>query len=223
MKNLVKLLFCTTLILTACQAQLIENKSEDASENSTLTSSSKDNVTIEPEFMISSEGIGKAKLGMTLGELKQISDRETEFKLESPFMVDINAISVSKLGEVQYYILYLAGTTSHPDSITPTDKDSITHLMTKNPNYQTLAGVKVGTTIKQAEAIYGNAVLSYHTANESREYVTFSAHSADSKLKFRPNSIKNGFAGIYPETSAEYHQTEKYQDEAEIGSIEVVY
>ena len=41
------------------------------------------NATVAEEFTISSEGSGTAKLGMTLGELKQISDIGlwTKFKL----------------------------------------------------------------------------------------------------------------------------------------------
>ncbi len=31
-----------------------------------------------------------------------------------------------------------------------------------------------------------------------------------------------GWAGIYPETRAEEHETEAYYDEAESGSIEVI-
>jgi hypothetical protein len=48
---------------------------------------------IESSRLISETGIGKAKLGMTLGELKQISDRDTKFELISPFMADSKAIA----------------------------------------------------------------------------------------------------------------------------------
>lgn len=40
---------------------------------------------------ISPEGIGAAKLGMTFGQLKQVLGSDTEFKVESPFMVDFDA------------------------------------------------------------------------------------------------------------------------------------
>ena len=58
--------------------------------------------------------------------------------------------------------------------------------------------------------------------NESREYVTFGTSSAHNQLKFRPNSTEKGWAGIYPETRAEEHETEAYYDEAESDSIEVI-
>ena len=206
------------LVISACQDQVVEV--EEKTKTLPQSNSLENNTVVAEEFTISSAGIGKARLGMTLDELKQISDKDTEFKLESPFMVDINAIAVSKSGVVQYYILYIAGTTSHPDRITPTDADPITILITDNPNYQTKEGVKIGTSIQEAEAIYGNATLSYNTANESREYVTFSDR-VDRNIRFRTNWLKDGLAGIYPATSEEYRQTEKFNDTAMITAIEV--
>ncbi|NJO73948.1 MAG: hypothetical protein HC833_09510 [Leptolyngbyaceae cyanobacterium RM1_406_9] len=54
--------------------------------------------TVPDELLISSEGIGLAKLGITLGELKQSLGAETEFVVESPFMVDFDAIAVRQGG-----------------------------------------------------------------------------------------------------------------------------
>ena len=213
-----KIILLAVLVIPACQDRVVEI--EQQSETLSKSNSSKNNAAVAEEVKISSQGIGKAKLGITLGELKQKADKDTEFKLESPFMVDLNAIAVSKSGIVQYYILYLAGTTSHPDRITPTDADPITILMTDNPNYQTKEGVKVGTSIQEAEAIYGNAISSYNTANESREYVTFS-NLVDRNIKFRTNWLTSDFAGIYPATSEEYRQTEEFNDNAVITAIEV--
>lgn len=118
---------------------------------------------IDREFLISSAGIGMAKLGMTLGELKQVLGKDAEFKTESPFMVDIDAIAIVKNGSIQYYILY-------PASTIMSDSEPITYLMTKNSDYRTKKGVSIGTTIQQAETIYGEATLSFSTYNESREY-----------------------------------------------------
>ena len=213
-----KIILLAVLVVSGCQdkAVEVERQIETVPKSNLL----KSNAAVAEELTISSEGIGKAKLGMTLGELKQISDKDTEFTIESPFMVDLSAIAVSKSGVVQYYILYLAGTTSHPDKITPTDTDPITILMTDNPSYQTKEGVKVGTSIKEAEAIYGDATLSYNTANESREYVTF-GDRISRNIKFRPNPLESGFAGVYPATSEEYRETKEFHDTAAIAAIEV--
>jgi len=212
MKYLRTIIFLlAVLVISACEIEKVEVEWDNETvPNSELEKSN--NTAVAEEFIISPEGIGNAKLGMSLGKLKQISDRNTEFKNEPNFMVDINAIAVSKSGVTQYYILYLAGTTSHPDRITI--------LMTDNPNYQTQEGVKVGTSIKEAEAIYGQATLSYNTASESREYVTF-ADRPDSRIKYRTNWLNVGFAGIYPPTSEEYRQTQEFKDTAIIRAIEV--
>ena len=93
--------------------------------------------------------------------------------------------------------------------------------MTDNPNYQTKEGVKVGTTIQDAEAIYGNATLSYNTASESREYVTFGERIERNNIQFRTNWLQDSFAGIYPATNEEYRQTEEFNDSAVITAIEV--
>lgn len=179
---------------------------------------------VADEFLISAQGIGQAKLGMTLAELKQILDSDTEFKIISPFMVDVNAIAVSQKGLVQYYVLYPAGTTSHPDKSTPTDNDPIAFLMTDNYNYQTQEGVKVGMPIEEAEDIYGNATLAYNVEGESREYITFGDNPPN--LNFVASffkSISDGlaFSGIYPEYPGVVYTTDKYQEDAAIAAIEV--
>ena len=139
---------------------------------------------------------------MTLGELKQAVDKDTKFELESPFMVDIKAISVT--------------------NTTPQNSDKIIYLTTENPNYQTKEGIRVGSTIKEAETIYGNAALSYNTSVKSREYVEFEKLPFNKNINFRPNSIKyKGFASIYANLSRGYNQAENYRDDAQIASIEV--
>jgi hypothetical protein len=111
---------------------------------------------------ISDRTIGAAKVGMTFGELKKALGSTALFKVESPFMVDFDAVAVSQSGKVQYRIIYAAGTKLK-------DADVIELLMTENSNYKTAKGVGPGMTLKQAEAIYGKATLSYNVDNESRE------------------------------------------------------
>lgn len=217
-----KFLLLAAVIMTACSS----NTESLLQADRTTTNSEPINAQlVADEFLISATGIGKAKLGMTLGELKQISS-DTEFKLVPSFMVDVSAIAVSKDGLVQYYILYPAGTTSHPNESTPTDNDPITLLMTDNYQYQTKEGVKVGMLIEEAEEIYGNAVLAYNIEGESREYITFGNNNPPS-INFRASffkSISDGldFSGIYPEYPGVAYTTDKYKDDAAIAAIEVV-
>ena len=220
-----RIILLATLIFSACQ-----NKTSNLAPQTTEVTTSAATKTIttqltNQDLLISNNGIGKAKLGMSVGELKRISDPDTSFEIISPFMVDTNAIAVSNQGIVQYYILYPAGTTSHPDGVTPTDNDVITILMTDNQHYQTEEGVRIGTPIKEAEEIYGNAVLSYNTEGESREYVTFADRESDN-IRFRASYFKLisdglGFSGIYPEYPGVSYTTDKYREDAAIAAIEI--
>ena len=141
-------------------------------------------------------------------------NEKTKLELKSLFMVDINAIAVNQMDEVQYYLLFITNTA-------PQDSDKITYIMTQNSRYKTKEGIKVGSTIKDAEAIYGKATLAYNTENESREYVEFERFPSSPSISFRPNSTdREGFAGIYAENKS-YNQTENYRDDAKIDTIEV--
>lgn len=162
---------------------------------------------------ISAQGIGAAKLGMSFGDLKDLLGTDAEFTVQSPFMVDFDAIAVSQAGKVQYYILYPAGTTL-------ADSNLIKALLTNNPNYRTAEGIGPGTLIQKAEEVYGDASLSHNTSNESREYIKFSNQPAQN-IHFRP-AIGQGFAGTYSSPSQEYNETKEFRSNALINSIEVV-
>lgn len=162
---------------------------------------------------ISAQGIGAAKLGVSFGELKQALGANTEFTIQSPFIVDFDALAVTQAGKVQYYILYPAGTTL-------ADSDLIKALLTNNPNYRTAEGIGPRTPIKKAEETYGDATLSYNTSNESREYIKFSNQPAQN-IYFH-HSIDQGFAGTYSSPSQEYNETKKFRNNALIDSVEVL-
>lgn len=219
-----RIIFFTLLALSACLPQQLESQSQAVRSVADSDPISLQSAVTE-EFLISEGGIGKAKLGMTLGRLKQISDSDTKFELITSLLEDVNAIAVSKNGLIQYYILYPAGSTSHPDGITPTDNDPITILVTDNQNYQTSEGIKVGTPIKQAEDIYGDAILAYNVEGDSREYITFGDKNLHN-IRFRASYFKLisdglGFSGIYPKYPGVSTTTNKYQDNAAIAAIEV--
>jgi hypothetical protein len=221
-----KIIILAILLLTACQT--VKPSSQNSTELTSKTSNVQEvtaKTSVSKKYLISASGIGKAKLGMTVGELKQISDQDTKFEVIPSFMVDINAIAVSQKGMIQYYILYGADTTPNSGKFTPTDDDLITHLITDNQNYQTIGGIKAGMTIKEAEAIYGNAVLAYNTEGESKEYVTFGYQNPEN-IQFKASYFKEisnglGFSGIYPEYPGGTYTTNKYREDAAIAAIEV--
>jgi hypothetical protein len=165
-------------------------------------------------FLIAAGGIGDAQLGMTLGALKQQLGSEAEFTVQSPFIVDFDAIAVRQAGEIQYYILYLAGQTL-------TDKDVIQGLYTDNSKFHTAEGVGPGTAIAKAEQAYGQATLSYNTQNESREYVRFERQPAPN-ISFGTGNGSATTAGIYASPQSEYNETQSYRDGATIKSVLVV-
>ncbi|XQQ07801.1 MAG: hypothetical protein EDM05_62260 [Leptolyngbya sp. IPPAS B-1204] len=164
--------------------------------------------------LISPRGIGAAQLGMTLGELKQKLGTEAEFTVESPFIVDFDAIAVRQAGEVQFYILYLAGQSF-------TDQDVIQGILTDNAKFRTAEDVGPGTLIADAEETYGNVTLSYNTDNESREYARF-ANQPAGNLSFSTGNGNASLAGIYASPTSDYNETEQFKPDAAIQSILVV-
>jgi hypothetical protein len=174
---------------------------------------SKLKIPTNPAQQITPVGIGGAKIGMSLKELKQQMGQGFQFPIKASFIEGFDAIAVTKAGAVQYYIPYPAGTQF-------TDADKIQHLMTDNPNYRTEQGVGPGTSIQQATTVYGGATLSLSKENESREFISFNQHP--NGLAFRPKPVGNhNFAGDYPESNEEYLKTQKYDNRAAIGQITV--
>lgn len=169
--------------------------------------------TPSASLTISDRTIGAAKVGMTFGQLKKALGSTAQFKVESPFMVDFDAVAVSQSRKVQYRIIYAAGTKLK-------DTDVIELLMTENSNYKTVQGVGPGMTLKQAEAIYGKATLSYNVDNESREGVVF-AKQPTRNIMFVPKAEGKQFAGVYSAGKGGFYQTNKYQPNAVIKSVMV--
>ena len=169
--------------------------------------------TPSASLTISDRTIGAAKVGMTFRELKKALGATALFKVESPFMVDFDAVAVSYSGKVQYRIIYAAGTKLK-------DADVIELLMTDNSNYKTVQGVWPGMTLKQAEAIYGKATLSYNVDNEMRENVVF-AKQPTKNIMFVPKAEGKQFAGVYVAGQGGFFKTNKYQPNAVIKSVMV--
>jgi hypothetical protein len=163
--------------------------------------------------VISDQAIGSARLGMKLGDLKKALGKDVEFGVQSPFIVDFDAIAVKRGGEIQYYILYLA---KQP----PTDNDVIQGLLTRNPKFLTKEGIGAGTPLTKAQQAYGKATLSYNTQNESREYVRFEQQPAG--ISFGTGNGAKEAVGVYPSATAEYNETQQFKENAKIQSVLVV-
>ena len=184
------------------------------SESTRASESEADESEAGNAIAISEQGIGAAQFGMTLGQLKQTLTPDIEVKIESPFIVDFDAIAIVKANVVQYYILHFA-------DLTLADSDQFDILLTDNPNALTAEGIGPGTSLKQAEAVYGKPTLSYHLANEGREYVRFAKQPSDN-FAFRLGSFGDEtLAGIYAKSNDEYSETHNYKEDATIQWIEV--
>ncbi|NEQ27000.1 MAG: hypothetical protein F6K28_49890, partial [Microcoleus sp. SIO2G3] len=208
---------CNAPTPTAPEAQATPQASTAATSSPTVSSSSSPAASAtlaEQSTVISETGIGAARLGMTIAQLKQELGTSAEFVVQSPFMDGFDAIAVRQNGQVQYYILYLTGQQ-------PSDSLPIQGLMTTNPRYKTAEGVGAQTAIAQAEAAYGKATLSYNLANEGYEYVRFERSPA-SNVSFGTGNGNAETAGVYPNASGEFHETQQYRPDATIQSILVV-
>lgn len=209
------------IALTGCTEPASENSPASSTTplppppppGSIITPSNPGNFVASQNRQISAGGIGSAKLGMTLGELKQQLGANTEFTVESPYIVDFDAIAVSQGGIVEYYILYPAGKPLK-------DSDIIEALLTENSQYRTDKNVGPGTSLKKAEEAYGDATLSYNLVNEGREYVKFASGPAKN-IAFRLGSAGASLAGVYPNISGEYQETKEYRENATIRSVQV--
>jgi len=163
--------------------------------------------------LISSEGIGAARLGMTFGDLKRSLGSDTELAVKSPFIVDFDAVAIRQAGEVQYYILYLSGQTL-------SDTDVIQGILTDNATFHTAENIGPKTLLTEAERVYGQVTLSYNTQNESREYARFAKQPP--ALSFNTGNGNRTTAGIYSTPQSDYNETQQFRDDAIIQSVLVV-
>ncbi|AFY52812.1 hypothetical protein Riv7116_0204 [Rivularia sp. PCC 7116] len=206
--------------LTACNSPTATNSNSDTSSPANTINSPENsptatdnNTNVDASRLISTQGIGDARLGMTYGELKKALDSKTTYEVKSPFMVDFDAIAVNQDGKTLYYITY-------PSTDTFSDSSKIETITTENPDFLTDKGVGVGKKIKDAETAYGKATLGYHTQNESREYVTFANQPSD--ISFRPLTPPGKFAGIYKSPLKEYNETDQFKQDTVIKSVSVL-
>ena len=136
-------------------------------------------------FLISEEGIGYAKLGMTFGRLKAILGSKTTYK-DVTLDVGMKAKAIVVDTYIQYYILF-------PTWKNLADTDTISILATNNPLYHTAEGIGPGSSIKAGAKRYGNAVLSYHSDRAVEELIRY---------QFKPQALwfsrySPSKAGIY--------------------------
>jgi hypothetical protein len=169
---------------------------------------------------IADGGIGAAKVGMTLAELKKNLKSSARFETKTDFAPGYNAVAVKQQGKVQFYIPY-------PKNKKVTENDQIKFLVTDNPLYKTADGVSPGMSIKKASAIYGGAQLAFNPKAKIEEIVAFANQPGDLRF-FTSGAESNGRAGIYPKkvqdkkSQEQSFVTDKFGDSGKIKRITVV-
>jgi hypothetical protein len=161
---------------------------------------------------IGPEGIGEARVGMSIGDLRAALPDESTIGPAAPFMVDIQALPIVRGADTLYYVL--AGSDEPTGEYAP-----IRTVATLNESFRTAEGVGPGTTLAAAAAIYGPAKLRYNTEDESREYVSFAGYPSENVL-FRARAAGDEFAmvGVYA-TQAQHNETAEYDPSALISMV----
>ncbi len=116
-------------------------------------------------ILISEEGIGPAKLGMTFGRLKAVLGSKATYA-DTTLDIGMKAKAILFGKDVQFYILF-------PTWKTLSDTDIITILGTNNPSYKTEKGIGPGSTIEAGVSKYGPAILTYHSERAIEELIRF--------------------------------------------------
>jgi hypothetical protein len=169
---------------------------------------------VSPQI-IADGGIGAAKVGMTLAELKKNLKSSARFETQTNFAPGYNALAVKQQGKVQFYIPY-------PKNKKVAESDQIKFLVTDNPFYKTAQGVAPGMSIKKASAIYGDAQLAFNPKVKVEEIVAFANQPGDLRF-FSSGAESNGRAGIYPKKSPDQgFVTDKFGASGKIKRITVV-
>ena len=160
------------------------------------------------------DGIGEARIGMTIGELRAALFPGVVLGELAPFMVDIDAMPVVQDGDTLYHVLIPSGESRSDDA-------RIELLATTSELLRTAEGVGPGVPLAQAAAIYGTPTLSYSTNDESREYATFPALPPGIRVRVAPPDASHAMAGIY-DTQEEYNTTQRYRPNAVVSMVLVM-
>ncbi len=163
--------------------------------------------------VISENGIGPAQRGMTIGQLRAALPAGDVLGTREAFMVDIDAMAVTRGSDTMFVVLIPAGESS-------ADSAPIEVVATQNRSMRTAAGIGPGSGIADAARAYGSAKLTYNMNDESREYVLFANLPSSIHVRAAPSHSDSAFAGIYT-TQTEYNETSRYNADAIISMIMV--
>ncbi|MEM6598025.1 MAG: hypothetical protein AAF635_07635 [Cyanobacteria bacterium P01_C01_bin.69] len=211
-----------TQALQRLQEQIVAANPALLDDNSEFARLWRNQVVVKNDFLITSEGIGPARIGMSYGQIKQALGPDYTYTDVSPFMVDLSGVAVMREGISGFFAgraiaFYLA----YPADATLSDATLINLFITANPKYQTAEGTGPGTLLSQAVQDYGKVLLSFNTEAESREFASFERSPA--KLSFRAEALTHSFAGDYSVPDAQrdggFNQTPSFFENASVSQV----
>lgn len=213
------LLLAASLTLAACQSGADERDAVPTPAGPSIAETPRADGAPPPSApsadagrLISPNGIGEARVGMTVGALRAALPGGTTLGPAEPFMVDIAGLPVVHDADTLYYALVFSGEPAGED--TP-----LLSVATRSTAFRTAEGVGPGTTLTEAVAAHGAATLSYNTNDESREHAAFAGYPHRGVL-FRVGAGGSGMAGTYA-TQGEYNETTTYAGDARILLVSV--
>jgi hypothetical protein len=164
--------------------------------------------------VITPEGIGPARAGMTVGEIRAALDPELRLgDLNSTFMVDLVALPVVHGRDTLLHLVFPADETLG-DGVVPL------LAVTDHAGVLTVEGVGPGIALADAAARYGAPRLRFNAEDEMREYATFPDYDHPTVwFRVAPGDSVL-LAGRYDE-GASYGETDEYDGTARIMMVMV--
>ena len=156
------------------------------------------------EMVITPTMVASAEIGSTIDQLTEQLGSDYTVGDEVRITVDFSGHVVSRDGEVQFR----AVKANEPG-------DELSLFIINNDDFATAEGVGPGTTIADAEAIYGEATLNWNADNEGREFVSFE-NQPEGRIQFRTPGIAGTNVGEYADGEFE---TNDYDPDGVIAAV----
>ena len=155
-----------------------------------------------PDNLITSTSAGVVKIGMSLGELRQILPKETIYEVERLSRMDFPRLKVTYRSK-SLSLIVSGFNLSNPSLDDLTDETKIEGIRISHYGFMTAEGIRPGTGIEEAIAAYGPATFSFLPHTEDEEAIYFeskplSSSKAKKVVNFRPNNRALFSRGNYP-------------------------
>lgn len=166
---------------------------------------------------VASRSVMGVEVGATLGDMRN-RVKGVEWEFIGNYMVDLSADCASLGDEWLFCALTWAESAYDPQL-------QIEGFVVLSDQLAARDGVRVGMPLDEAAALWGAPTLSFHYANEGREFIQFpnapEGVSARGSYGGDLEETFGGHYGVYPsdDGSQEYHETQKYDPKTVIGSL----